>query len=140
MREEDPDILVDLTTARTDFEAEVIRSALEANGIPAKAFTTAGAMLQWEVAVSQPMRIFVRRRDLEAARAALRALRAESVDIDWDQIDTGQPAPDEPARDVHFGRVLFYGFLALVGGLLLLIFLKSLAPENQNDHSSTLSP
>ena len=61
----DPDILVDLTTARNTFEAQVIAHALEAQGIPARAFDLAGTMLQWDVAVSQPIRVVVRRRDLD---------------------------------------------------------------------------
>jgi hypothetical protein len=93
----DPDILVGLTTARTDFEAEIMVQALEANGIPAKAFTTAGAMLQWDVAASQPMRVMVRRRDLERAADILRAVRAESVDIDWSEAEVGVQEPGEPA-------------------------------------------
>ncbi|MFM9996516.1 MAG: hypothetical protein ACKVU4_12045 [Phycisphaerales bacterium] len=85
----DPDTLVDLTTARTAFEAEMIAESLRAQGIPAEAFTTAGTMLQWDIAGTQPMRVQVRRRDLDAATAALRAIRAESVDLDWDEVDTG---------------------------------------------------
>jgi hypothetical protein len=127
----DPDILVDLTTARTDFEAEVIVQALEGQGIPARAFTTAGAMLQWEVAMTQPMRIAVRRRDLDAARSALRAIRADSVDIDWDEIDTGaagaaEELPDQPAP---VGRLLFWGFVALVAVLALCGLFLSLQPS-----------
>ncbi len=89
----DPEILVDLTTARTDFEAETIAEALRSQGIPAQAFTTAGAALQWDVAVSQPMRVQVRRGDLVRASAALKAIRAESVDIDWSEVETGDRTP-----------------------------------------------
>lgn len=94
--DKDLDILVGLTTARTDFEAEIIVRALEANGIPARAFTIAGAMLQWDVAASQPMRVMVRRRDLERGADILRAVRAESVDIDWSQAEVGVEDPGEP--------------------------------------------
>jgi hypothetical protein len=91
--EKDPDILVDLTTALNDFEAQVIVQALEAQGIPARAFTAATSMLQWQIAPGHGVRISVRRRDLDAARAALRAIRADSVDLDWDEVDTGDRAP-----------------------------------------------
>jgi hypothetical protein len=101
----DPDILVDLTTARTDFEAEVIVNALNEQGIPARAFTTAGAMLQWEAAVSQPMRIVVRRRDFDAAKAALRAIRADSVDLDWDEVDTGDTSPTTESEQKRSGEI-----------------------------------
>jgi hypothetical protein len=93
----DPDILVDLTTAKSDFEAQVIVESLRAQGIPAEAFTTAGTALPLQLGSTQPYRIAVRRRDLAAAGAALRAIRAESVDIDWDEVDVGQPEDAEPA-------------------------------------------
>lgn len=92
---------MDLTTARTEFEAEVIVQALGAQGIPAKAFSTAGAVLQWDIASTQPIRVVVRRRDLEAARAALRAIRAESVDLDWTEVVDADEPPlgiDEQGR------------------------------------------
>jgi hypothetical protein len=82
----DPLQLIDLTTCRTDFEAEVLVHALESEGIPAKAFTTAGSALQWEVAVTQPIRVQVRRVDLERAHAALTRVRQESVDFDWSEL------------------------------------------------------
>lgn len=87
----DPDILVDLTTAHTAFEAEMIAESLRAQGIPAEAFTIVGSMLQWDIAVTQPMRIQVRRRDLARAAEILRAIRAESVDMDWSEVDTSGP-------------------------------------------------
>lgn len=98
MPEPDPDILVDLTTARTAFEAEAIANALESQGIPARAFTLAGSMLQWDIAGTQPMRVQVRRGDLERARAALHDTRQDSVDIDWSEIDTGDPTPVGPGE------------------------------------------
>lgn len=101
---DDPDILVDLTTARTEFEANIIVEALRAQGVECQAFTTAGAMLQWDVAATQPMRIQVRRRDLAAAAVTLRAIRAESVDIDWDDVDVGDAKTLAAAeRDVMGG-------------------------------------
>ena len=101
----DPDILVDLTTAISDFEAQVIVQALEAQGIPARAFTSATSMLQWQIAPGHGVRISVRRRDLAAAKAALRAIRAESVDLDWDEIDTGDPSPTTDRERFAAGRI-----------------------------------
>lgn len=85
----DPLQLVDLTTARTEFEAEVIRHALEEQGIPARAFTLAGGTLGWEVAASQPIRVQVRRQDLEKAREALTEVRRGSMDFDWSEVEGG---------------------------------------------------
>lgn len=93
----DPDMLVPLTSARTEFEASVMVEALRAEGIPAKTFALAANMLQWDVAVSQPIKVMVRRSDLEAAAAHLARLRADSVDLDWDEVErlngqTGEPS------------------------------------------------
>ncbi|MFN7020838.1 MAG: hypothetical protein ACK4WH_05870 [Phycisphaerales bacterium] len=88
----DPLHLVDLTTARTEFEAEVIRHALESRGIPAHAFTLAGSALQWQVAAAQPMRVQVMRKDLERAHAALAEVRQESVDFDWSELEAEEIA------------------------------------------------
>ncbi len=79
----DPDILVDLTTARTAFEAEMIAESLRAQGIAAEAFTTVGSMLQWDIAATQPMRVQVRRRDVERAREVLARTREDARGIDW---------------------------------------------------------
>lgn len=82
----DPLQLVDLTTCRTDFEAEVLVHALESEGIPAKAFSAAASALQWEIATSQPIRVQVRRKDLERAHLALARVKQESVDFDWSEL------------------------------------------------------
>src|SRR5437762_3307565 len=50
----DPDILVPLTSARTEFEGQTIAAALEADGIPAKVFATSANMLQWDGAPAGP--------------------------------------------------------------------------------------
>lgn len=102
MMGDDPDILVDLTTARTEFEAQTIANALEAHGLEAKVFANVGSVMQWEVAVSQPIKVAVRRRDLEAARSILKTIRAESIDVDWDEVDTGD---EKSLRDAEV-RVL----------------------------------
>lgn len=88
--ETDPNALVPLTTARTDFEAETIAEALRAQGIPAEVFAAAASVMQ-NAAI--PVQVLVQERDLVAARNALRAIKAESVDIDWSEVDTGDRAP-----------------------------------------------
>lgn len=84
---DDPDILVNLTTASTDFEAQTIAQALEAHGVTAKVFANAGSTLQG--AIANEIKVAVRRADLELARSVLRTIKAESVDIDWSEVDTG---------------------------------------------------
>jgi hypothetical protein len=97
MSEPDPNILVDLTTCSTAFEAEVIRDALEQSGIPAFAATTVGAMNPWEVASSMPLRVQVRRTDLDLARRELATIRKEAGGIDWSMQDLGEPEEGELA-------------------------------------------
>lgn len=93
MTEKDPDILVDLTTTLNEFEADVIANALREEGIDARAFTTAGRVLRLNVSPVQPMRVAVRRADLERAREVLAELRRSSSEIDWSQVDTGDTSP-----------------------------------------------
>jgi hypothetical protein len=85
----DPDILVPLTSARTEFEGQTIAAALEADGIPAKVFATSANMLQWEGGYTDPIKVMVRRRDLERAAASVKRTRQESVDIDWSEVNVG---------------------------------------------------
>jgi hypothetical protein len=86
---DDPDILVLLTSARTEFEGQTMASTLEADGIPAKVFATSANMLQWEAGYTDPIKVMVRRRDLVKAAASLKRTRQESVDIDWAEVDVG---------------------------------------------------
>lgn len=88
--ETDPNTLVPLTTARTDFEAETIAEALRAQGIRAEVFAAAASMIQ---TVAVPVQVLVQEKDLANAKNALRAIKAESVDIDWSEVDTGDRAP-----------------------------------------------
>jgi hypothetical protein len=95
---DDPDILVTLTTARTEFEGSNIVAALEARGIPARVYGLAGTALGWEIASTDPICVVVRRADLAAARAALSLARDESVDIDWNDVDVGEPVDETVHR------------------------------------------
>ncbi|MBX3379818.1 MAG: DUF2007 domain-containing protein [Phycisphaeraceae bacterium] len=98
----DPDTLVDVTSARSEFEASVMVEALKARGIPAFSFANAGMTLQWEVAATNPFRVSVRKKDVEAAKEILRSVKADSVDIDWSEVDVGvnqDAAPPAPSTD-----------------------------------------
>lgn len=88
----DPSQLVVLTTAAHEFEAETIAEALRAQEIPAEVFGGAvRSTMQWDIGFTDPVKIMVRRGDLGRASEVLRALRAESVDIDWDEVQRGEP-------------------------------------------------
>src|SRR5882672_5763286 len=92
--EKDPEILVPLTSARTGFEAETIAQALNAHGVPAQVFGLSAQVMQWELGYHDAIKVMVRRGDLETASDILKAIKAESVDIDWSEVDVGDRAPD----------------------------------------------
>lgn len=96
----DPHILVDLTSARNEFEAATIAAALQDRGIPATTTALAGLALGWEVAGSLPFRVQVPRGQLEAARETLRAIQAESIDIDWSEVDTSDESPESSEEEL----------------------------------------
>jgi hypothetical protein len=85
----DPDKLVILTTARTEFEANTIATALNDDGIPAKVFTGAASVLQLGTGSLDTVKVMVRAADRERAAARLRAIKQDSVDIDWSEVDVG---------------------------------------------------
>lgn len=123
---DDPDILVLLTTARTEFEASTIAESLRHEGIPSEVFPIGANPVQWESVMTNPIRVMVRRRDLQAAADQLRAIRSESIDIDWDEVNVGEPEkPSEavlgtqPRRIGGFSRRM--RVVRQVGGILLLL-------------------
>jgi hypothetical protein len=118
---QDPDILVDLTTAASEFEAGVIVEALKGQGIPAQAFTAVGSTMQWEIVMTQPFRIAVRRADLERARDALRAIRADSVDLDWDEVHTGDAVPEDESGAPGWARTVRWVIVAVIATVLVIV-------------------
>ncbi|MBS0188860.1 MAG: hypothetical protein JSS51_12395 [Planctomycetes bacterium] len=114
----DPDTLVDVAAAGSEFEASVMVEALKARDIPAFSISNAGMTLQWEVAASQPFRVSVRQRDVALAKDVLKSLKADSVDIDWNEVDVGklQDAEASPSGP----PVKLLQILRGIGGPLLL--------------------
>jgi hypothetical protein len=113
----DPDEPVVLTETLTGFEAETIASALRAQDIPAETAQTATRMT-WGVPIEM-VKVMVRRRDLERAQNALRAVKADSVDIDWDEVDVGEEEPPPPPAPRWRSRVLFFAAAMFILGLIL---------------------
>jgi hypothetical protein len=93
--ERDPSELVDLTSVTSEFEGATIVEALRAQGIPANHY--GGGLAGFRADVPGFVRVVVRRQDLGKAQLALRAIHADSIDIDWDEVDVGQP--EEPVRE-----------------------------------------
>lgn len=134
----DPDTLVDVISARSEFEASVMVEALKARDIPAFSIANAGMTLQWEVAASNPFRVSVRRKDVEAAKEILRSVQADSVDIDWSEVDVGvsqDTAPSAAARDdsktESFGWLSGWGPALLICAVLLWLLWNAFARAPQ---------
>ncbi|MFN0132676.1 MAG: hypothetical protein ACKVW3_09135 [Phycisphaerales bacterium] len=83
----DPDMLVPLTSARTEFEVSVIVEALRAAGIQAQAFAHASAALQLDAAMAPSALVMVRRGDLAAAAEALSRCRNDATRIEREQLE-----------------------------------------------------
>ncbi len=126
MPEPDPNILVVLTTARTEFEGATYAAVLKDNGVPAEVFATSANVLQWEGGYTDPIKVMVRRADVRRAAEILKRNRQESIDIDWAEVDVGRmepgavPAEFRPpsTRYVWRRRIRRTGFLLLGAAFL----------------------
>lgn len=94
------DELVELTTRPNELDAELVRDVLRGGGIESVARVANGYALGVFGASSfNPICVLVRRDELDAANRLLTTRREESVDIDWAEVDVGEPA-DEVARGI----------------------------------------
>ena len=128
-RTPDPDQLITLTTARTEFEGSLRRAVLADAGIEARVFASSANALQWEGGYTDPIKIQVRRADFARAAEVLRKNKQDSVDLDWAEVDVGEMEPGAPP--VMFDRVPFWerrarrarfakvGFVLMIATLLL---------------------
>lgn len=85
----DSDNLARVTSVRTEYEAGVIVGGLEARGIRA----TMSGVYTANFRAEAPgwVEVLVADKDLAAATAILEDVRAEPGDIDWSQVDVGEP-------------------------------------------------
>ncbi len=94
------DDLVELTTRPNEMDAGLIREVLAAAGIESTQHVADGfALGVFGANMFNPVTVRVRRHQLADARAALEQNRQDSVDIDWSEVDVGEPQ-DEIARRV----------------------------------------
>jgi len=136
---DDPDILVPLTTARNEFEAETIAESLRNQGVPSEVFGMAARVGQWEFGINNDVKVMVRRADLQRAGDLLRATKADSVDLDWNEVDVGAPVegsdtkadlPVQLTARAADRRRLLTAWLVVLGLLLLgALLIPWLAPE-----------
>lgn len=88
---QDPDTLVTLTESGTQFEAQTLVNDLRAEDIPAFVFSQSPPDLGYLSAHVFPYVVQVRRKDVELARRVLDLVIADSKDLDWAEVDVGQP-------------------------------------------------
>lgn len=87
-----PQDLVPVSDAAGPGEAHIIASMLRENGIEAFVFDTAAQTLQWDAPrIINPYLVHVQRSDLERAQQLIASNREASVDLDWDEVDVGEP-------------------------------------------------
>jgi len=83
--------VVPLTSAPSEMEAGIILAALEDNGIKAtmSGVYTAG----FRAEAPGQVQILVSQQDLARAQQVLEAVDDEQQDVDWSQVDVGDPEP-----------------------------------------------
>lgn len=88
---QDPQEFVELFSRTTELEAEIAAAALRNRGFDVQ--VVGGLLTGFRAEAPVRARVMVRRAELQAAKAAWEETRADSVDIDWSQVDVGEPEP-----------------------------------------------
>lgn len=99
----DPNKMVEVRRVVNEFEAGIIVALLQDAGIQSRVVDFDGASRGIFGAASFfPRSVLVRRGDAARADEVLTRRREESVDLDWDEVDVGDPA-DGLARRIAAG-------------------------------------
>jgi len=122
-----------VATADSEFEAETKAEVLRARGLRAMVNRNApswtGHLSISPTAVGAS--VLVHRDDLERATELLKQVIADSVDIDWDEVDVGERQDDLPLQEVGRMPVLamasFAVAVAVIGITLLWILIAVVA-------------
>ncbi len=110
-----------------DFEAQAKAAILRAGGIEAMVVSNSGSWSSYLRLSPSGIgaTVLVRREDRDRARALLRETIADSVDLDWDQVDVGEREDNLPLRPVNrmplLARIGFALAVALVATCVLAI-------------------
>jgi len=78
-----------LTSVRNDLEAMPLIAALAELGV--EATTTGSFTADFRAEAPGEVSIVVKHKDLARAKAALEKIGNENTDIDWSQVDVGEP-------------------------------------------------
>lgn len=81
--------LARLTSVRTEMEAGIIVGGLEDRGI--KATMSGVYTANFRAEAPGWVEVLVAEHDLERAQAVLEEVRLEHSDVDWSQVDVGEP-------------------------------------------------
>ncbi len=85
----DPNSPEVLSSVRTDVEAAAMVGALAERGIEAS--TTGGYTAGFRAEAPGFVNVIVKRKDLDRARQALADIEQNRPDVDWSQVDVGEP-------------------------------------------------
>lgn len=86
---EHPEHVAVAASAENELEAGVMLAALEEAGI--KATMSGAATADFRVAVPGEVQILVAQEDLERAQEVIKEGQDDEEDVDWSQVDVGQP-------------------------------------------------
>lgn len=123
------DHLARLTSVRTEPEAGIIVGGLEARGIQA----TMSGVYTTNFRAEAPgwVEVLVAEQDLPQAQAVLEEVRSERSDLDWSQVDVGEPEDDRGSDAVPWWMGLVFwkrvAFVVIVLGLAYEICVIALA-------------
>lgn len=95
---EQGETLARLLVAPDEGSASVIRARLESEGIPSWQHSDSMFLGIWGASAPHSTTVRVRQSDFERARAILEESRRESFDIDWSEVDVGEPVDELAAR------------------------------------------
>ncbi|MCZ6493256.1 MAG: hypothetical protein O6933_04175 [Planctomycetota bacterium] len=119
-----PNDMAVVATTATEFEAQTKAAVLRSEGIDCTVTCNAPSWTG-QVSISATARgatVWVRRPDLERAQGVLHQAVADSVDLDWDEVDVGEREDNLPLRPV--GRMPLLAKVAVtVAELLMLLTL-----------------
>lgn len=119
MSDPDPAALVPAVFVDNEFAAQTKAEVLRSEGIDAFVFA---AERIWTGGLGFPgydqnVPVLVKREDVERARRILEQRIADSVDLDWDEVDVGEREDNIPLHRV--GRMPLIAMLGLALGLAI---------------------
>jgi len=126
---DDSDQLETLLVATSEFAANAIVVVLADAGIEARAFGTIQGGLGFPLghhATGWGTPVQVRSSDLESARLTLDQARQDSVDIDWDAVELGEPEGTPAPRTTGMSIPAKLAFLVTAFMVVLLLIVAAL--------------